>query len=120
MGAARTSTLRTKEQAERYAAHRAVGGNDMGCPLCGETAIDEFTYWRVIQNNFPYDTIAAVHHMLVPKRHVTERELAPEEQAELFTIKNDHLGAYDYILEATPARKSLPAHFHLHLIILKD
>lgn len=72
-------------------------------------------------NAFPYDKIATSHDMVVPLRHVPEAELTPEERKELVEIKHEYVNAnYEYILEPTHKKKSIPAHFHLHLVVLKD
>ena len=72
-------------------------------------------------NSFPYDLIASTHHMIVPLRHVVEAELSAEELREFAVIKREVVDVgYDNIIEATTKNKSLPAHFHLHLIVGKD
>jgi hypothetical protein len=57
--------------------------------------------------------------MLVPIRHSTEGELTKEEIVEYADIKSN-LGTteYDYIIEAI--HKSVPAHFHPHLLVGKS
>lgn len=108
--------FRTKETHEAYAAARAAGHLGDECPLCTAPSITEFTHWRTINNRFPYDRVAQVHHMLIPRTHCTEHELSPEAVAELLDIKHTQLVAYEFILEALPHMKSIPAHFHLHLL----
>ena len=113
--------FRSAETQEKYDKHRSTGILDRECPLCTRESIKKFTHWRIIENNFPYDLIAQKHNMLVPVRHASEEELTQEELDELFTIKEEYVHLnYDYILEATHRKKSIPAHFHLHLLILKD
>jgi hypothetical protein len=57
----------------------------------------------------------------VPLRHAAETELSDEERAELLDIKRGSaMEQYDYMLEATPRALSIPAHFHLHLLVTKD
>lgn len=114
------ATLRTKETEQKYKEHREKGGLN-SCPLCAETAIEQFTYWKVIPNAFPYDRIASVHTMLVPNRHVTEAELTPEEVEEFKQLKSTYLNDnYQFVLEAMHKQKSIPGHFHLHLIVVKN
>lgn len=91
------------------------------CSICTKPAIKSFTYWKLTDNAFPYDLVASTHHMIVPLRHVTEDGLNPEEIKEFKTIKESLMNdTYDYIIEATQKNKSIPAHFHLHLIIGKS
>lgn len=106
---------------EAYEAYKAKGHLAEGCRLCDKEPIKVFKNWKIIQNKFPYDQITAVHHMLVPLRHVTEAKLTAEEAEELYDIKTNLLdGEYMFIMEALPRIKSIPAHFHLHLLVPKD
>lgn len=111
--------LRTEEGSRMYQEHRRALPADAPCPLCREVTLQDFQYWRIITNEFPYDRIAAVHHMLVPKRHSTEDTLTDAEERELLELKqgycNDH---YEFLIEATRSKKSIPAHFHLHLLVV--
>src|SRR5579859_2574587 len=114
-------SLRTPEQKKRYQEAIANGALEQGCALCAKKAMQTFSHWKIIQNDFPYDRIASVHHMLVPTRHITEPELTEEEYNELLELKKSHLNQnYEYLIEATPKLKSIPSHFHLHLIVSKD
>lgn len=73
-----------------------------------------------MENAFPYDLIASLHHMLVLKRHASETELFAEERDEIAYIKTiPALQAYDWIIEPTQHKKSIPGHMHLHLLVGK-
>jgi hypothetical protein len=94
---------------------------DKGCVLCEKESLQEFQYWRIIENMFPYDKVAKAHNMILPKRHIVETELSAEEVKELRDIKEKHLQKeYDFMIEAMPKMKSIPQHFHIHLIEVKD
>ena len=83
--------------------------------------LTSFKYWNITENDFPYDAIAKTHHMLCIKRHVDENQITNEEWRELKTIKNSKdLERYTFIFETLPHRKSIPNHFHLHLIEALD
>ncbi len=113
--------FRTKETQERYDTLRENGHLDNGCRLCDAKTLEEFTFWRIVGNMFPYDMISDVHHMLIPKRHVIETELTEEEEDELSEIKHTYLGKhYSYMLEALTGQKSIPEHLHFHIIVPKD
>jgi hypothetical protein len=115
------ATLRTPEAEQRYRKHRQSLPQDIGCELCSKPALKEFNYWKIVENNFPYDRIADMHHMIISKRHVTEFELHEQELVELREIKEHTLYKdYEYILEASPKQKSIPEHFHLHLVVIKE
>ena len=112
--------MRTKEAEAAYRAYRAQGGLDNECRLCEAPAQHTFTHWKVIENKFPYDMIAESHDMLVPLAHHSTKEVTPEAWAELATIKEGLIHKkYDFIIEATQRRLSIPAHLHLHLVVLK-
>jgi diadenosine tetraphosphate (Ap4A) HIT family hydrolase len=113
--------LRTKKHHAQYLSYIRRGGLASGCRLCEKKPLKEFKYWRIVENRFPYDKIANVHHMLIPKRHVGETELSPRETKELLALKQGYISAhYEYLIEAVHKQKSIPAHFHLHLIVSKD
>ena len=114
-------TLRTDESMKRYATFIEKGGLGDGCKLCEKESLRSFIHWRIVSNDFPYDKIASVHTMIIPNRHVGERELSSEERTEFEIIKDTYLhNTYEYIIEATYKKKTIPAHFHMHLIITKD
>jgi diadenosine tetraphosphate (Ap4A) HIT family hydrolase len=112
--------FRTKEGAERYETYRKNGGLDNGCVLCEAKEIQGFVHWKVIPNEFPYDRVASVHHMIIPRRHVKDTELTEDEKDELMTIKHTRLQEYQYLIETTHVTKSVPEHFHLHLLVTKE
>ena len=111
-------SLRTPETEARYTAVKLLR-EPAECGICNDLTIKEFTHWRIVANQFPYDAIAAVHHMAVPKRHASEESLTDEEWAELDVIKHDYVAEqYEIALETMPKKKSIPGHFHLHLLVL--
>jgi hypothetical protein len=114
-------TLRTLETEASYRAYRASLPADAPCPLCEKApATTQFTYWKIAENTFPYDRIAGTHDMLLPLRHVMEGELTEDELPELAEIKDNSISEYNWILESTHTNKSIPSHFHLHLMKGKD
>ena len=114
------TTWRSEETEHKYTEFRAQGGLDAGCRLCALEPLQSFQFWKLCKNDFPYDAVAQVHHMLIPKRHVTDDGLSEEELHELKTLKkgvvNDN---YDYIVDSTNRTKSIPTHVHLHLLSIK-
>lgn len=114
------ATLRTDETEAEYKAYRDAGGLDGECVLCGLEPLRSFTHWKIVQNRFPYDRVADRHDMILPLRHATEDELTPDERAELEHLRESVMHPdYDLIIEATHRTKTIPAHYHLHLIGLK-
>ncbi|MDB5259692.1 MAG: hypothetical protein JWO73_900 [Candidatus Taylorbacteria bacterium] len=107
-----------KQQHKEYQQSAAPSG---ACPLCEKPALRTFAHWKITGNKFPYDLIAKTHHMLIPIRHVTETGLNEAELKEYQQLKAAVVHPeYDYIIEATTKNKSVPAHFHLHLIVGKE
>jgi len=82
----------------------------------------EFKEWRIIDNTFPYDTIAKTHHMLVPKRqfarplHMDEYEVAELEGLLEHVLPE----TYDMIALNFPRQQSVKDWLHYHLIVLKQ
>lgn len=115
------NSFRTKVGNAQYDAYRRDNPAFRDtCVLCDKTPLRDFTWWKIIENAFPYDRIASLHHMLIPKRHTTENGLTPEERNELQHIKDTGLDTYQFLIEPTHAFKSIPNHFHLHLIVCKE
>ncbi len=115
-------TLRVPETQEAYDRLRASGALSDRCVLCEKEPVQAFQHWKIITNDFPYDRIARVHHMLVPYRHVTERGLSETERRELLDIKRDYINksAYNWLMEAAKGHKTIPDHFHLHILAERE
>lgn len=112
-------SFRSNEMIEKYTAYKATGKMDHVCHLCVEKPLRSYKFWKIVPNNFPYDLIAKRHEMIVPIRHADESGLTNEEWSELHEIRYGNLQEYDLILEVTRSQKSIPTHFHQHLIDLK-
>ncbi len=114
-------SLRTPEGKKRYQEYMQSAPMNEECTLCKKPAIQEYKYWKITENRFPYDLIAETHTMIMPIRHVTEMDLTHEEKGEFLALKMNTLAeVYDYIIEPTSKNKSIPGHFHLHLIVGKS
>ena len=76
----------------------------------------DFLYWRLVANEYPYDAIATTHTLLVPKRHTPT--LNDQETQELRSIKRllEIDQSCDAIIENVGKTKTLPTHYHLHLL----
>jgi hypothetical protein len=112
--------LRTRKTYNKYVKARVKGILDNGCRLCKIKPVKEFKYWKIIDNEYPWDLVAKIDHLILPKRHVVYEKLNKTEKKELNLIKETYLEKYEIIAEATHRKKSIPDHFHQHLIILKD
>lgn len=103
------------EKYKRYQKKHFGGGK---CPLCADKdVLQDFKHWKIMKNAFPWDRVIKEHHMVVPKRHATFAMLNDEEKEELGKIKSTYInGLYTIMAEATDQVKSVPGHFHLHLV----
>lgn len=82
------------------------------------THLEEWTYWMLVENEYPYDLIASKHHLLVPYRPVKSRdELLYMEESELRNILRAVTPNYDAYLENFPRHQSVQSHFHIHLLV---
>ena len=112
-----SDTFRTSETRKKYSEYQASGAMETGCDLCEKVSLKEFKHWRIVQNTFPYDRIAKMHDMLIPRRCVRWQDLTQDEVDEFFLIKEGHLQEYDHLIESTQKSSSIPKHYHLHLIV---
>ena len=113
--------LRSEEAASKYEEEIKNHAPSDGCNLCNDedSTIQEFTHFVLMRNKFPYDRYFTKSDMIVSKRHVTELELNQEERAELSEIKKTLSDSYDSLIEHLPKQKSIPGHYHLHVIEFK-
>lgn len=115
------ASWRSEETENAYKIARENGAISNECPLCKiNLPKKEFKHWRLQPNLFPYDRVAKVHDLLYTIRHVNGGSLNDEEIAELNELKSGYINDnYQHIVESVPRFKSIPNHFHLHLIIAK-
>ncbi len=118
--------LRTQETMERYmkvSEERKSSGQKVDHFLnWKDHCIKEFNNWVIVENEFPYDAVASVSHMIATKREVgfDWDLLTTEEREEYELIKKTYLSEhYDAIWENLPRGSTVAHHFHLHLIVLK-
>lgn len=81
----------------------------------------QFKYWKIVENEFPYDAIASVNHMLVLKRKekFDWRLLSEQELLEYRDLQYGYIQEkYDVIYENLPASQTVPGRFHIHLLKL--
>lgn len=113
-------TLRTWTTEKSYQRFKNQNCNQ-SCYLCRARPLWEFDRWKVVKNEFPYDQIAETNDILTTKKHTGEQKITRAEQKELENIKKQYISLhYDMILENTKKKKTIPEHFHLHLITMKQ
>lgn len=110
---------RTLKSLKKYKKFLETNGQNSRFNL--DEAIKIFNYWYIVPNMFPYDAIAVQHDLLVLKREVSEwKDLNPEEIQELLSLREGYLQEnYEAVMENMPIVKTIPAHFHLHLMVFK-
>lgn len=115
--------LRTDETWQKYQNEpKKNSGECFMCDLDYVVIVKEFNHWVVIENNYPYDTVASTHHLLIPKRHFPFIDNAtPDELDELYQLKHqfDKEAFYDCFIENFSVGKSQPQHIHYHLVTWK-
>lgn len=112
--------LRSDENWDKYQQEPRRDSDD--CLFCNRETIECFTHWYICVNDYPYDTVAEVHHMLVPIDHVShETELSISARRELemiFGLLNQE-EKYDSIMRNFSIGQSQPMHLHYHLLTWK-
>lgn len=103
---------------EAYYANIKTRGGTM--PLIEEPRLQEWKYWALIENAFPYDSMFKTHHLLIPKRVVSEEELSELERLELRSILRQLNDNYDCSITNFTSKQSIRNHYHIHLLIYKD
>ena len=63
---------------ENWAEYQSAPKRDAEeCFLCDMETLECFTHWYICRNEYPYDNVATLHHMLVPIDNVShETELS--------------------------------------------
>jgi len=89
-------------------------------PLNQETPLRTWNDWILIDNEFPYSAVFSIHHMLIPKRKKSSKELSDKERAELENILDELSEQYDCFLVNFKNKQSITDHFHMHLLIYKE
>jgi galactose-1-phosphate uridylyltransferase len=110
-------TLRKHESERMYQETLAQQPNRK---LSEDKSIREWVHWRIIENLFPYDAAFKAHHLLLPKRAVSESELSKEEKQELEKILIELTDSYSFWMVNFKAKQSIKNHFHIHLLTYKD
>lgn len=111
-------TLRTSKTQRAYDRYR-MHPRSRSCYLCRAVTIKAWRYWKLLDNEYPYDRIADTHHIIALKRHAREDELTPEEIREWREVRGYLHQHYDMLFENTVKKKSIPGHHHLHAITLR-
>ena len=96
----RKAGWRTEATHETYMAKINSGHLQDGCRLCDESALQTFSHWKIIDNEFPYDRVAKLHHMIIPIRHTDGNDISDVERLELETLKQTVLNEkYNYFFQ---------------------
>ncbi len=115
------SKVRTDATAARYEEQRRNRQPNDPCLLCSVPSLQEFEFWRIIPNEYPYDRILSRHDLLIPKRCCDDNDLTVEEHSELIKLRDTVLNeTYDGMLANMPKNVTIPGHFHYHLIVFKE
>lgn len=118
--------LRSEETMNRYIAYTKARAQMPHPPDpfadLDAIALETFEHWVIVPNDYPYDAIATVSHLLFTRRAVAFdwTLLNNAELAELEELRTRYLNEhYDLIWENLPKGQTVPGHFHLHLLTLR-
>lgn len=110
-------TMRTELMEARYQQDK-IDGKLRG--LREEPAINEWDFWRLIENAYPHDRHNVRHHLLILKDGDGQFwDLTEAERTELAEILANLNGQYDRMFFNFPVLQSVPGIPHLHLVNLK-
>lgn len=112
-------SLRSAETEVTYGKAKQLGAT---VPLESITPLLEWTYWKLIPNDFPYDLAYQISHMLLTKEAAPDwDDLSAEAKEEYYDIRREYLKPqYSQIIENCPALRSYPTRFHLHAVKFYD
>lgn len=113
----KVTLLRTLETQRAYEKHMQIKKST--CFMCDYNAPIIADCWKIIPNQFPYDAIAEKHDMLVLASHGNTLGFTEEESLKIMKDFLFKIQGYDAIIENAPANRSVPGHYHLHLIKYK-
>lgn len=113
------NTLRTSKTQKEYMSFLQAN-YDGKCIFCArDLLVKEYKYWILVKNRFPYDRVYEKHCMLATKRHVEELyELTHDEHMELDTLFDEI--EHNQVILNRRANRSIPRHFHVHLVTIKQ
>lgn len=111
-------SLRTHRDEAYYSKAKKKGLTSK--PLSDECPIKQWKNWLLIDNEFPYSAAFSVHHMLIPKRKTTQKQLAIDEKQEFDNILDELSDQYDCLLINFQKKQSIKNHFHVHLLTYKE
>jgi hypothetical protein len=109
----RNFTLRTEESELAYANSKEKKSLDQ------EDKIREWDFWYLINNRFPYDTVAEVHHLLLPRSGRPMRELHNNEWDNFYDIIDELGNDYSVMMWNFPRQQSVKNLLHYHLVRYK-
>lgn len=108
-------TLRLPESEAVYKEERL---NNQVRKLSALPSLQEWNYWRLVKNTYPYDRVFMKHDMLVLKRKHAKPTFY--EFGELQLILEKIQNNYDCYLYNFAHLQSVNNHYHIHLLIYKD
>lgn len=107
-------TTETENKYQRFLEKKEILGFEYDKPVMN------FKYWVVIKNKFPYDALMKKHHLIIPKERKASfmdlPKLARAEYREIISKLKDYK-FYESVIENFPAKRSVPHHWHAHLVV---
>lgn len=112
-----TPSLRTRAGEVAYITAKQMGAT---VPLIDEPRLKQWQYWAIIDNAFPYGSAFKTHHLLIPKRVVSQQNLSSDEKEELIEVLAELGQEYDCQIINFSRNQSIKSHYHIHLLVYKE
>ena len=81
--------------------------------------LQDFVYFYIVKNAFPYDSVFALSDMLISRRkfaHVWEMNVLEHEEYMSILERLNRSGIYSVVMDNFDNGRSVPGHFHVHLL----
>ena len=116
--------VRSIETYIKYKKHMETNDGKEWLANALKNPIKDFGLWVLIEDQFPWDNISTVHHLIFPKRVFRFADDINDEERKclhdvLLQMKKDYDIVVDKIDRIDGSNRSIKYHYHLHLLNLK-
>ena len=114
-------TWRLPESEQVYTIYREANKDKFQnrCLICEIPIKQRLGLFNIVPNEFPYDAVSTLNDMLVLAVHQPCLTIPLMRELEKTKELLAWYGTYDLMLENMPSKKTVPGHWHLHLLRLR-